>query len=68
MLVLNVKEEIIPPLKIKKRIARGLNLGNIVSSVISIPNIEKLSRPVARTVEHRTPNPGVGGSNPSGPA
>jgi hypothetical protein len=25
-------------------------------------------RPVALTVEHRTPNPGVGGSNPSWPA
>jgi hypothetical protein len=25
-------------------------------------------RPVALTAEHRTPNPGVGGSNPSWPA
>ena len=30
--------------------------------------IKVLCRPVALTVERRTPNPGVGGSNPSWPA
>ena len=31
-------------------------------------SIKVLCRPVALTVERRTPNPGVGGSNPSWPA
>jgi hypothetical protein len=30
--------------------------------------VKILCRPVALTVERRTPNPGVGGSNPSWPA
>lgn len=68
MHVVNVKGEIIPQLKIKKLIVRDLSLKNIVNSAKSILYIKRLNRPVAPTVEHRTPNPGVGGSNPSGPA
>ena len=37
----------------------------ILKSIISLGSI---CRPVALTAEHRTPNPGVGGSNPSWPA
>ena len=76
-LAVSVKEEITQQQKISEQRLINLNSVNIADFVESIRRTRRpdkyyfkvvFCRPVALTVERRTPNPGVGGSNPSWPA